>query len=54
MKIFGVDVEEQEFKVMVAKIAEQWKQMDEYDKEWYDDYSEFEEIQLHNTLFPEV
>ena len=54
MKIFGVDVEAEELKAMVTKIAEQWEQMDEYDREWYDDYSEFEEMQLHDILFPEV
>ena len=53
VEVFGVDVEVAELAKMKEEVKAKWNEMDEEEKEVYNDYEEFEECELHQALYSE-
>ena len=51
IEVMGVAMEQFELDEMIAQITQTWNDMEEWERECYDDFEDYEYITLHSYLY---
>ena len=54
VEVFGVEMYESEYEAVCAVALAKWSEMDDFDREDYDGYEDFEDMYLHSYVWSEV
>lgn len=53
VQVFDFEMEQAQYEEWVAELKAEWEAMDEEDREWYDDYEDFEYERMHAECYSE-
>lgn len=54
IEIMGMYMKRAEYEFIKAQAKKEWNNMDNWDKEIYDDFEDFEYMFIHDCLYPDV
>ena len=53
VEVMGMVMEQTKFDALMEKLTQKWETMDEWDKDYYEDFEDFVEMELHSHLYSE-
>ena len=51
--VLGMMMYEADYEALQARIVAEWEAMDEWDREYYEDFEDFEYLSMHRELYSE-